>query len=68
MPDSSHLRDEDYNFFNFEENLYGKKKMMFGVSYFKQIKTTNEMKKNNAELTRSYVQKAIAVISTLPLF
>ena len=26
------------------------------------------MKKSNPELTRSYLQKAIAVISTLPLF
>lgn len=42
--------------------------MMFGVSYFKQVKVTEQMKKNNAELTRSHVQKAIAVISALPLF
>jgi hypothetical protein len=26
------------------------------------------LKKNNVELTRSHVQKAIAVISTVPLF
>jgi hypothetical protein len=26
------------------------------------------MKKNNAELTRSYVQKAVAIISTIPIF
>lgn len=68
MPDSSHLRDEDCNFFNFESDCLGRKKMMFGVSYFKQIKTTHEMKQNNVELTRSHVQKAIAVISTLPIF
>lgn len=42
--------------------------MLFGVSYFKQIKVTEEMKANNHEITRSYMQKALAVISTLPLF
>lgn len=42
--------------------------MLFGVSYFKQIKVTEEMKAKNSEITRSYMQKAIAVVSTLPLF
>lgn len=42
--------------------------MLFGVSYFKQIKVTESMKKNNSEITRSYMQKALAVVSTLPLF
>lgn len=42
--------------------------MLFGVSYFKQIKVTEEMKEKNNEITRSYMQKAIAVVSTLPLF
>ena len=68
MPDSSHNKHEDYNFFNFQTEFKGKKRMLFGVSYFKQIKLTEEMKKSNPELTRSYLQKAIAVISTLPLF
>lgn len=47
MPDSSHLRDQDCNFFNFESKCFDKKRMMFGVSYFKQIKVTEQMKKNN---------------------
>lgn len=68
MPDSSHNKMEDYNFFNFEAVIKGKKKMLFGVSYFKQIKVTEEMKNQNNEITRSYMQKALAVISTLPLF
>lgn len=42
--------------------------MLFGVSYFKQIKVTNEMKKTNPQLTRSHVQKAVAIVSILPLF
>lgn len=42
--------------------------MLFGVSYFKQIKATQEMMSQNSEITRSYLQKAIAVVSTLPLF
>lgn len=40
MPDSSHNKGEDYNFFNFETEIKGKSKMLFGVSYFKQIKLT----------------------------
>jgi hypothetical protein len=68
MPDSSHNKMEDYNFFNFEATIKGKKKMLFGVSYFKQIKVTEDMKAKNNEITRSYLQKALAVISALPLF
>ncbi len=68
MPDSSHNKMEDYNFFNFEAVVKGKRRMLFGVSYFKQIKVTEEMKANNSEITRSYMQKALAVVSTLPLF
>ena len=40
MPDSSHNKNEDYNFFNIETVINGRKKMLFGVSYFKQIKVT----------------------------
>lgn len=42
--------------------------MLFGVSYFKQIKVTEEMKLKNKEVTRSYIQKAVTVVSALPLF
>lgn len=42
--------------------------MLFGVSYFKQIKVTQEMKDKNSEITRSYMQKALAVVSPFPLF
>lgn len=68
MPDSSHNKPEDYNFFNFEAEYRGKKRMLFGVSYFKQIKLTEEMKRENADFTRSYLQKTVAILSTLPLF
>ncbi len=40
MPDSSHNKMEDYNFFNFEATWKGRRRMLFGVSYFKQIKVT----------------------------
>lgn len=40
---------------------------MFGVSYFKQIKVTEPLKSSNPELTRSHVQKSLAIISKLPL-
>lgn len=42
--------------------------MLFGVSYFKQIKVTEEMRKDQEELTRSHLQKAVCIISALPVF
>mgnify|MGYP003482862057 CR=1 FL=1 len=68
MPDSSHNKTENYNFFNFQATWKAKKRLLFGVSYFKQIKVTEDMKAQDSEITRSYLQKAIAVVSTLPLF
>lgn len=68
MPDSSHNKAQDYNFFNFEAIIDKQKKMLFGVSYFKQIKLTEAMKAKNEQLTRSHVQKAVCVISLLPIF
>ena len=68
MPDSSHNKPQDYNFFNLEAEVDGVKKMLFGVSYFKQIKVTEAMKAKNEELTRSHLQKAICVVSQLPVF
>lgn len=47
MPDSSHNKAEDFNFFNFEAEIKGTKRMLFGVSYFKQIKLTEAMKAKN---------------------
>lgn len=68
MPDSSHNKNEDYNFFNFEAMHNGRRRMLFGVSCFKQIRVTEHMKNNDKEITRSFVQKAVAVVSSLPLF
>jgi hypothetical protein len=42
--------------------------LLFGVTYFKQIKVTETMRKNDPELTRSHIQKAICMISLEPLF
>lgn len=42
--------------------------MLFGVSYFKQIKLSEALKNSNPEFTRSYLQKAVAILSTVPLF
>jgi hypothetical protein len=41
MPDSSHLRDEDINFFNFIDS---RGQLLYGVSFFKQVRATLEMK------------------------
>ena len=47
MPDSSHNKMEDCCFFNMIMKVGEEEKMVYGVSYFKQIKITEEMKKNN---------------------
>lgn len=68
MPDSSHNKAENYNYFNLEAEIEGRRRMLFGVSYFKQIKVTETMKAKNEELTRSHLQKAVCVVSLLPVF
>ena len=42
--------------------------LLYGVSCFKQIKVTDEMRKRDPELTRSHVQKALCILSRVPTF
>lgn len=42
--------------------------MVYGISYFKQVKVTEEMRKENPELTRSHLQKSICILCFVPLF
>ena len=42
--------------------------MLLGVTYFKQIKVTEQMRLSDPELTRSHIQKAICMLSVEPLF
>lgn len=42
--------------------------VLYGISFFKQIPVTPEMKKKDPELIRSHVQKAICILSKAPIF
>lgn len=62
LPDMVHTNNEDAQFF-FLQNL---KNILYGISCYKQIKTSSlELDDEN---TRNCVQKAICVVSKLPLF
>ncbi|CAD8146305.1 unnamed protein product [Paramecium pentaurelia] len=68
LPDAVHNANEDYLYFNFDAQIKEQKKQLFGVTCFKQIKVTEELKKQNPELTRGHIQKAICLLSFVPLF
>jgi len=42
--------------------------LLYGVSYFKQIPVTESMKQHDPDLVRSHVQKAVCVLSKIPVF
>lgn len=43
-------------------------KVFYGVSCFKQIPVSEEMKLQDKELTRGFLQKAVCIVSEVPLF
>ena len=49
-------------------NSEEKSGLLYGVSCFKQIAVTEEMRKKNPELSRSHIQKAVCILSRVPLF
>ena len=64
IPDGAHTLASDSTFFliqNFPRILYG-------ISCYRQLKITQAMKEDEQENTRDCVQKAMCIISTLPLF
>ena len=64
IPDGAHSLTSDSTFFliqNFE-------KILFGISCYRQLKVTQAMKEDDQENTRDCVQKAMCIVSTLPLF
>ncbi|KRX09438.1 hypothetical protein PPERSA_01638 [Pseudocohnilembus persalinus] len=67
LPDAIHNKDEDYIYFTIK-NPADQNSILYGVSYFKQIKVTDEMRQNNKDLTRNQMQKSICILSHLPLF
>ena len=42
--------------------------LLYGVSFYKQFPLTPEIKEKYPEINRSYIQKAICVVSRAPIF
>jgi hypothetical protein len=62
LPDAVHNTNEDAQFFLIQNY----KKLLYGISCYKQINTTSTIVDN--ENTRNCVQKAICIVSKLPLY
>ena len=64
LPDGSHSVDSDYSFFiipDAQGNLF------YGVSWFRQIKSS-ELEVKDKNVSRSFVQKSVCVLSRVPIF
>lgn len=66
MPDGAHNYDSDAVYFHLP-SLDDSYKTIFGVSCFKQI-PIEKVKKKTLDMTRGAVQKAVCVLSTVPLY
>ena len=64
MPDGVHSLISDSTFFLIQNFP----KILFGISCYRQIKVSQNMKEDEQENTRECVQKAMCIVSTLPLF
>ena len=62
LPDMVHMKNEDAQFF-FVQNY---KSILYGISCYKQVKTNSQ--ELDDENTRDCVQKAICIVTKLPLF
>ena len=64
IPDGAHSLTSDSTFFLIQNFP----RILFGISCYRQLKITQAMKEDEQENTRDCVQKAMCIISTLPLF
>ena len=64
IPDGAHSLTSDSTFFLIQNFS----KLLFGISCYRQLKVTQAMKEDEQENTRECVQKAMCIVSTLPLF
>lgn len=62
LPDMVHMKNEDAQFF-FIQNF---KNILYGISCYKQVKTNSQ--ELDDENTRHCVQKAICIVTKIPLF
>ncbi|XP_039296936.1 late secretory pathway protein AVL9 homolog [Nilaparvata lugens] len=66
LPDGSHNYEEDTAFFHLP-SLSDPHRTVFGISCFRQI-PVEKLKKRTADMTRGTVQKAVCVLSRVPLY
>ncbi|KAI6188173.1 UDENN domain-containing protein [Aphelenchoides besseyi] len=66
MPDQSHSTESDTVYFTIP-SLTNRNRTVFGIACYRQIDTQSLISKKN-DVTRSYVQKSVCVLSTVPLF
>ena len=64
MPDGAHSLKNDSQFFLIQNF----KKILYGISVYRQLQTTPAMKEDDQENTRDCVQKAMCIVSKVPLF
>ena len=64
MPDGAHILKNDSQFFLIQ-NL---PKLLYGISCYRQLQITAAMKEDEQENTRDCVQKAMCIVSKVPLF
>ena len=64
MPDGAHSLTSDSQFFIIQNFP----KILFGISCYRQLQVTQAMKEDEQENTRECVQKAMCIISLVPLF
>ncbi|BET03358.1 Transport protein Avl9 [Nesidiocoris tenuis] len=66
LPDGSHNYDKDTVFFHLP-SLVSADETVFGISCFRQI-PVEKLKVRTPDMTRGTVQKAVCVLSTVPLY
>ena len=64
LPDGSHYLNKDSQFFLIQ-NL---SPILYGISCYEQLRVTQAMKEDDQENTRECVQKAMCIVSKIPLF
>ncbi len=65
LPDGSHKSSEDYVFFM---TCSESGEPLYGVSCYRQVAASAKLRENDANVTRSSVQKSIVALVRLPLF
>ncbi|XP_040570025.1 late secretory pathway protein AVL9 homolog [Lepeophtheirus salmonis] len=66
LPDGSHNYRQDASVFHLPD-LHDPRKTVFGISCYRQIES-DKLYNKSTEITRSSVQKALCVLSRLPLY